>query len=100
MSDDAKDLESEMNLRFPMITISLSYDDTEEPIHVDLGSVPPFVAISVLEKVLDCLYDTAPGPKITYNGMILSEPINANQISFQELFNIFNQDDDETDEGI
>lgn len=94
MSDDARNLESEMNLRFPMITISLSYDDTSEPIHVDLGSIPPFVAIAVFERILECLHSVATGPKITFNGHTIAEPITAEEISFQHLFDMFNQDED------
>lgn len=98
MSDDARNLESEMNLRFPMITISLSYDDTDEPIHVDLGSVPPFVAIAVFERILDSLHNVATGPKITFNGATIAQPITAEDISFQHLLDIFNQDDDSSEE--
>jgi hypothetical protein len=98
VSNDARDLESEMNLNFPMITISLSYDDADEPIHVDLGSVPPFVAMAVFERVLDSLHNVATGPKITFKGSIIAQPITAEEISFQHLFDIFNQDDDSSEE--
>lgn len=98
MSDEARDLESEMDLRFPIITISLFYDDANEPIHVDLGSVPPFVAISVFQQILQCLHNVATGPKITFNGTTIAEPITAEEISFQHLFDIFNQDDEGKEE--
>jgi hypothetical protein len=94
VSDEGRNLESEMNLRFPMITISLSYDDSNDPIHVDLGSVPPFVAIAVFERILECLHNVATGPKITFNGSTIVEPITAEEVSFQHLFDLFNQDED------
>lgn len=94
MDNEGKNLESEMNLRFPMITISLSYDDSNEPIHVDLGSVPPFVAIAVFERILDCLHNVATGPKITFNGSTIAEPISAEEVSFQDLLDLFGPDDE------
>jgi hypothetical protein len=68
---------NDMNMKFPVITISLSYDDPNEPIHVDLGSVPPFIASAIFEQVLDSMLDLKIGPKVTLNGITLieAEPI-------------------------
>ena len=97
MSDEANSLENEMGFRFPMITISVSYDDLNEPIHVDLGSVPPFMAVSVMEKVLEMLKPLVIGPKITFQGITLAEPIFSSEIGFQQFLNQF--DPDEEDDG-
>lgn len=86
-----------MGFRFPMITISVSYDDLNEPIHVDLGSVPPFMAVSVMEKVLEMLKPLVIGPKITFQGITLAEPIFSSEIGFQQFLNQF--DPDEEDDG-
>lgn len=61
------------NDSFPVITISLSYDDPKEPIHVDLGSVPPFVAAAIFEQVIDIMEDLKVGPKVTFGGKVLIE---------------------------
>ena len=95
MSNDANSLESEMDIRFPMITISVSYDDLNEPIHVDLGSVPPFVAVSVMEKVLEMLKPLVIGPKITFQGITLAEPIFSSEIGFQQFLSQFDTDGDD-----
>lgn len=88
------------DIQFPVITISVSNDDLEEPIHVDLGSVPPFVAAAVLEKVASVLRVAVPAPKITFKGNVLVEPFNANSITMiDNLFDAFleeeGKDDDE-----
>jgi hypothetical protein len=98
MSDIGDSLESQMNLRFPMITISVSFDDVNEPIHVDLGSVPPFVAVSVLEKVLEVMKMLVVGPKVTFQGTVLAEPITGDEVRFEDFLGLF-EDDDDTDEN-
>ena len=84
-----------MDISFPMITISVSYDDLNEPIHVDLGSVPPFIAVSVMEKVLEMLKTIVIGPKITFQGITLAEPVFSSEIGFQQFLNQFDIDEDE-----
>lgn len=98
MTEGRDPLESEMNLRFPMITISISYDDPDEPIHVDLGSIPPFVAVSVFERILDAMSNIAIGPKITFKGDVLSQPFSASDVSFQDLLELFTQNDEDDEE--
>jgi hypothetical protein len=94
MNQGGKDpLESDMNLKFPVITISLSYDDIHEPIHVDLGSVPPFVATAIFEQVLFTMRNLSPGPKVTFGGEIL---IDAS--SFEDDLQFYLQDDDDIDD--
>lgn len=95
MNDDVNSLENEMDISFPMITISVSYDDLNEPIHVDLGSVPPFIAVSVMEKVLEMLKPIVIGPKITFQGVTLAEPVFSSEIGFQQFLNQFDIDEDE-----
>jgi hypothetical protein len=95
VNDDVNSLENEMDISFPMITISVSYDDLNEPIHVDLGSVPPFIAVSVMEKVLEMLKPIVIGPKITFQGVTLAEPIFSSEIGFQQFLNQFDIDEDE-----
>jgi hypothetical protein len=90
-------LENEMNLRFPMITIAVSYEDLSEPIHVDLGSVPPFVAASVLEKVLEVMKQLVIGPKITFQGMTLAEPIFEREVGIQDFFDQFEDNEEDQD---
>jgi hypothetical protein len=98
MTEGRDPLESQMNLRFPMITISVSYDDPEEPIHVDLGSIPPFVAVSVFERILEAMSNIAVGPKITFKGDVLAQPFTASDVTFQDLLDIFGKNDDDEDE--
>jgi hypothetical protein len=95
MSESEEDeLKNDMGMKFPVITISLSYDDVNEPIHVDLGSVPPFVACSVLESVLSVMKDLSVGPIITFGGEILAEPDDYETfIDFDDF-----EDDDEEDD--
>jgi hypothetical protein len=71
---DNLDREFEDELKFPMITVAVSHDDINEPIHVDLGSIQPFIAVSILEKVIEVLKMVSPGPKITFRGNIIADP--------------------------
>jgi len=80
------------DVRFPVITISVSEDDLNEPIHVDLGSVPPFIASAVLEKVVLALKIAVPEPKITFKGDIIVAPPMA---IIDDLFQEFLKDEDE-----
>jgi hypothetical protein len=98
MTEGRDPLESQMNLRFPMITISVSYDDPDEPIHVDLGSIPPFVAVSVFERILEAMSNIAVGPKITFKGDVLAQPFTASDVTFQDLLDIFGKNEDDEDE--
>jgi hypothetical protein len=98
MTEGRDPLESQMNLRFPMITISVSYDDQNEPIHVDLGSIPPFVAVSVFERILEAMSNIAVGPKITFKGDVLTQPFTASDVTFQDLLDMFGQNEDDEDE--
>jgi hypothetical protein len=89
----------EEDFKFPVITISVSTDDLNEPIHVDLGSVPPFVASAVLEKVTNVLKMAVPVPKITFKGNVLVEPINPSTIDFASFIEeILDEDDDNGDD--
>ena len=82
------------DITFPVITISVSEDDLNEPIHVDLGSVPPFIASAVLEKVLSALKTALPEPKITFKGdVLLSSPIAIIDGLFQDFLNEDDEDD-------
>jgi len=98
MTEGRDPLESQMNLRFPMITISVSYEDRDEPIHVDLGSIPPFVAVSVFERILEAMSNIAVGPKITFKGDVIAKPFMASDVTFQDLLDMFGQNEDEEDE--
>ena len=99
MTEGRDPLESQMNLRFPMITISVSYDDPDEPIHVDLGSIAPFFAFSVFERILDAMSNIAVGPKITFKGDVLTHPFTASDVTVRDLLEMFDQNEDEEDEG-
>lgn len=82
MTDKKKDqLETDLHLKFPVITISISYDDINEPIHVDLGSIPPFVAFSVFQQILDSMKEAVVTPKITFAGDILVDAIPLEDLS-------------------
>jgi len=88
----------DQDIRFPVITISVFNDDLNEPIHVDLGSVPPFVAATVLEKVASMLKTAVPAPKITFKGNVLIEPFSHGPITIiDELFETFVEDDSDED---
>lgn len=84
---------NDMDMKFPVITISLSYDDPVEPIHVDLGSVPPFIASAIFEKILDVMQDLEVGPKVTFKGVTLLDAE-----SFYGDLDFDFTDDDELDE--
>ena len=86
--------DNEMDINFPVITISLSYDDSKEPIHVDLGSVQPFIAKAIFEQILESIDNIIVGPKITLNGVTLleAEPI------YESLDISFIDDDDVDDD--
>ena len=93
MPDNKDIFANDINMKFPVITISLSYDDPNEPIHVDLGSVPPFIASAIFEQILDSMEDLKIGPKVTLNGVTLIE---ADSI-YSDLDFEFNTDDDSDD---
>ena len=95
MSNNEGDkLEEEMDLQFPVITISVSYDDVDEPIHVDLGSIPPFVACSIFENILSVMKNINVGPKITFKGEVIASPE-----YFDDLIDFDSYDfDDQSDE--
>lgn len=80
------------DINFPVITVSVSEDDMNEPIHVDLGSVPPFIASAVLEKVVSALKMAVPEPKITFKGNVL---VAAPLTIIDDLFEEFFPDEDE-----
>ena len=82
------------NDNFPVITISLSYDDPKEPIHVDLGSVPPFVAASIFEQIRDVMEDLKVGPKGTFGGKVLIEA----EMLYGDLELTFGDDEDDDDD--
>jgi len=99
MTNSTTTFEDDGDLKFPVITISVSNDDLEEPIHVDLGSVPPFIAAAVLEKVASILKSTVPAPRITFKGTVLVEPIGTGSLTLiEQLFDDFNDDEDDDDE--
>lgn len=83
------------DIQFPVITIAVSLDDINEPLHVDLGSISPFLAVTVLEKVISVLKIAVPAPKVTFKGNILVEPFNAETINFEEFLESFIDDDDD-----
>ena len=85
------------DLNFPVITISVSHDDLNEPIHVDLGSIPPFIAASVLEKVATVLKMSVPAPRITFKGIVLVEPIDPSMMNLDAFLDMFGDDDGESD---
>lgn len=82
------------NDSFPVITISLSYDDPNEPIHVDLGSVPPFVAASIFEQIIDVMEELKVGPKVTFGGKVLIEA----EALYGDLELTFGDDEDVDDD--
>jgi hypothetical protein len=93
------DFQDDGDIQFPVITISVSHDDMDEPIHVDLGSIPPFVASAVLDKVASILRAATPAPKITFKGNVLVEPFNANSVTMiDNLFDAFLEEEDKNDE--
>lgn len=100
MSISEKPFEDDGDIQFPVITIAVSLDDLNEPVHVDLGSIPPFVAMAVLEKVLSVLKFSIPAPKVTFKGNVLVEPFSPENINFEEFFGSFIDDDEDTqDDG-
>jgi len=93
------DFQDDSDIQFPVITISVSHDDLDEPIHVDLGSIPPFVAAAVLDKVASILKAATPAPKISFKGNVLVEPFNTNSVTMiDNLFDVFLDEDDKDEE--
>lgn len=100
MTNEMSQFQDDGDIKFPVITISVSHDDLDEPIHVDLGSIPPFVAAAVLEKVVSMLKMAVPVPKIMFKGNVLIEPFNQNSITvIDELFNDFLENGEDDEEG-
>lgn len=99
MTDNKKeDFQDEMEMKFPVITISVSYEDVNEPIHVDLGSIPPFVAVSIFENILSVMKELTLGPKVTFGGEVLAYPDDFNGSIDVEYFDIDTSDDDDDEE--
>lgn len=89
-------------LKFPVITIHISDDELNEPVHVDLGSVPPYIAAAVLEKVVKALQDMSPGPRISFKGKVVAEPLLSAEVSLEKFLEGFydpDDDDDSWDDG-
>lgn len=87
--------DNDMDMKFPVITISLSYDDAKEPVHVDLGSVQPIIAKAIFEQILDSLDNIIVSPKITLNGVVLMEA----ESLYESLDISFSDDDDLEDDN-
>lgn len=90
--------ENDDDMDFPVITISVSNEDLREPIHVDLGSIPPFVAVAVLEKIVEELKMITPSPKITFQGAILSGPVDILQGDIDAILETFIEGDEDDEE--
>jgi hypothetical protein len=99
-NNEDDDLQGEMGLKFPVITISVAYDDINEPLHVDLGSIPPFVAVSVFENILSVMKQLTVGPKITFAGEILAEPSDFSDYVDIGDFDDFDTDEDDEDDEV
>lgn len=66
-SDD--EVFEELTGQFHAITILYNEDETYP--EVDLGDVPPQVAITVMQQVIKALYAVLPDPVIKFNGNII-----------------------------
>lgn len=92
---DNLDREFEDELKFPMITVAVSHDDINEPIHVDLGSIQPFIAVSILEKVIEVLKMVSPGPKITFRGNVIADPnVSSEPVDFMQFLSSLEDGDE------
>lgn len=68
MSDN-EEFESKVHI------ITVVYDeDVQHPV-VDLGDVPPTVAVTMLQQTVAALFDCLSEPKITYNNKVIYSPI-------------------------
>jgi hypothetical protein len=99
MSNNNESFQDDGDIVFPVITISVAADDLNEPIHVDLGSIPPFIASSVLEKVSEVLKMAVPVPRITFKGDVLVEPYDPQSINLDAFLEMFSDDDGEEQDG-
>lgn len=97
--DSGEPFFQENDLKFPVITVSISYDDINEPIRVDLGSVPPFIACAVLEKVISVLRAVSPGPTVAFRGGLITDARRPNDITWEQFFQAFIDDDGDEDES-
>ena len=102
MSEDKKEeFQDEMGMKFPVITISVSYEDVNEPIHVDLGTIPPFVAVSIFQSILSVMNELTLGPKVTFGGEVLAYPDDYQgyiDIDYFDIEGISDDDEEEDDE--
>lgn len=98
-SDSADNLGADEGMDFPVITISVQYEDINEPVHVDLGSIPPFVAAAILEKVASSLKVMVSSPTITFKGAVLSDSSDPYLTSFLDMLENFMDDDGGDEEG-
>jgi len=99
MSEDKKEeFQDEMGMKFPVITISVSYEDVNEPIHVDLGTIPPFVAVSIFQSILSVMNELTLGPKVTFGGEVLAYPNDYQGYIDIDYFDIEDTDEEDDDE--
>lgn len=69
LPDDIHDAFEELAQGFHAITIL--YNEENSFPEVDLGDVPPQVAITVMQQVINALHECLPGPVIKYNGNVV-----------------------------
>jgi hypothetical protein len=71
----AEDLDTEEgNFGTGLHAMIISYDEATGYPSVDLGDIPPYVAISLLRSVIDALDYLIPTPKVTLNGETVLDP--------------------------
>lgn len=67
MDDD--EVFEELTSKYHAITILYNEDETYP--EVDLGDVPPQVAITVMQQAINALFEVLPGPVVKFNGNII-----------------------------
>lgn len=59
------------NLDTGMLVITIMLNQEDQRPEIDLGGVPPAMAIVIFQQAADCLEQTIMEPKISYNGTVI-----------------------------
>lgn len=66
--------ESEENFGTGLHVMYISYDEEVGYPEMDLGDISPYLAISMLQSIIDALEVLVPSPKVIFRGKTIMEP--------------------------
>ena len=72
--DENVELDNLEEIESPIHVITIVIDESNGlPPRVDLGDISPIFAHTILQTVVDTLYDCIPSPEIVYDGVTLMD---------------------------